>query len=493
MKLKGLLRSVEYKSRFCAQERDKSSKLDISDVEIKGIACDSKAIREGYLFIAVPGTKTDGHKFVSEAVDRGAVAVVIQKDVVLADGIPKIYVSDSRGALAKIASEFYGRPSEKIKCIGITGTNGKTTISYLLDSILSTAGHKVGTVGTISYRIGQRVIPATNTTPGPVELHNYMNEMVRNSFDYAVLEVSSHSLDQRRVEGIKFLIGIFTNLTGEHLDYHKTTDEYFNAKAKLFEGLDDDSHAVINFDDEWGRALLKRSKGKITTYGVKSDAHFRAEEVNLSLDGTKFVIDMPSGRAKIDTKLIGLHNVYNITASIAASVCLRFPLDLIKVGVESLTSVPGRLEAIVCGQPFKVFVDYAHTDDALYNVLSALRPLISKRIIVVFGCGGERDSTKRPRMGRVASRYADYVVVTSDNPRGEEPESIAKEIEAGIETKEYVIILDREQAIRDALSKAKSGDCVLIAGKGHEPYQVFKNTIVPFDDREVVRKLLCSM
>jgi len=483
VKLKDLLRSIEYKS----------SEIGSDDIEVDGIACDSKAIKNGYLFIAVPGTKLDGHNFAGEAVERGAVAVVVQKDVVLADGIPKIYVKDSRYALAKIANEFYGKPSEKIKCIGITGTNGKTTISYLMDSILSASGYKVGIIGTVNYRIGQRVIPATNTTPGPIELHNFISEMVQHSFDYSVIEISSHSLDQRRVEGIKFEVGIFTNLSGDHLDYHKTLDEYFNAKAKLFEGLDKDSYAVINVDDEWGKKLLKRSKGKITTYGIKTNAMFIATQIDLSLGGTKLVVQTPNGRTNINTKLIGLHNVYNITASIAAGACLGIPFDLIKDGVENLTSVPGRLEAIDCGQPFKVFVDYAHTDDALHNVLSALRPLISKRIIVAFGCGGERDRTKRPRMGRVAGELADFIVVTSDNPRSEEPESIAQEIATGIEMKDYTIILDRAEAIKEALSRAKEGDCVLIAGKGHEPYQVLKNTTVAFDDREVTKKILCSM
>lgn len=482
MNLKNLLKFVDYKS----------PDSDIGGIEIEGIACDSRAIKKGYLFIAIPGTQLDGHKFISEAIERGAVAVIAEKNVAGADGVAMIYVRDARGVLAKVADEFYCRPSEKIKCIGITGTNGKTTVSYLIDNIISAAGHKAAIVGTINYRIGQRVIPATNTTPGAIELHNFMNEMVRNSIDYAVLEVSSHSLDQRRVEGIKFVTGIFINLSGEHLDYHKTLDEYFNAKAKLFEGLGDGSYAVINLDDEWGKKLLKRTKGKIATYAVKSDAQFRASKIDLSLNGTNFAVDTPQGSLTINTKLIGLYNVSNITASVAAGACLGFPLDTIKRGVENLTLVPGRLEPIDCGQPFKVFVDYAHTDDALYNVLCALQPLIPNRIIVVFGCGGERDRTKRPRMGRVASRLADFIVVTSDNPRGEEPEAIASEIVVGIETKDYSVILDREQAIKEALSKAKEGDCVLIAGKGHETYQVLKNTTVALDDREITRKILCS-
>lgn len=482
MKIKELLRGIEYKSPSSFS----------GDIEIKGIACDSKAVNKDYLFIAVVGTKTDGHKFANEAVERGAVAVVIEREIPLDDGIAKIYVKDSRAALARIANEFYGRPAEKLRCVGITGTNGKTTISYLMDSIVSAAGHKAGLIGTINYRIGERIIPATNTTPGPIELYNFMSKMLQNSIDHLVMEVSSHSLDQRRVEGIDFAAAIFTNLTGDHLDYHKTMEEYFEAKAKLFEGLDSGSYGIINIDDEWGRKLLRRSKGRVMTYGTKQGADFLAGGIELSLNGTGFIIDTPGGRVKIDTKLIGLHNVYNITASVAAGTALGFSPEAVKRGIENVRAVPGRLEEIGCGQPFKVFVDYAHTDDALCNVLSALRPLISERIIVVFGCGGDRDKTKRPRMGKIAGKLADLVIVTSDNPRGEDPKTITDEIVAGIESANYRVIVDRMQAIGQALSAARDGDCVLIAGKGHETYQVLKNTTVAFDDREVARKILCS-
>lgn len=480
MRLKELLRTVEYKSPSSFS----------GDIDIKGIACDSKAVNKDYLFVAVPGTKIDGHRFAQEAVERGAVAIVMEKQVMLGDGVAKIYVKDSRRALARIANEFYGRPAEKLRCIGITGTNGKTTISYLMDSIVSAAGHKAGLIGTINYRIGERVIPATNTTPGPVELYNFMSRMLQNSIDHLVMEVSSHSLDQRRVEGIDFAAAIFTNLTGDHLDYHKTLEEYFSAKAKLFDGLGSGSYAIINIDDEWGKKLSRRSKGKVMTYGTKAGADFLAGGIDLSLDGTKFAVNTPGGEIKIDTKLIGLHNVYNITAAVAAGSALGFLLKEIKRGVENVRVVPGRLESIDCGQPFKVFVDYAHTDDALYNVLSALRPLITERIIVVFGCGGDRDKTKRPRMGKVAGKLADLVIVTSDNPRSEDPRAITEEITARIRTGNYTVVVDRMQAIRQALSAAHDGDCVLIAGKGHETYQVLKDTTIAFDDREIARKIL---
>ncbi|MDD4879902.1 MAG: UDP-N-acetylmuramoyl-L-alanyl-D-glutamate--2,6-diaminopimelate ligase, partial [Candidatus Omnitrophica bacterium] len=459
------------------------------DIDIKGVSSDSKTAGKDHLFIAVSGTNFDGHKFANEAADKGAAAVVLEKDTVLPEGVARIFVRDSRAAAPKIANNFFGRPIEKLTCIGITGTNGKTTISYLMDSIISAAGHSAGVIGTISYRIGKRLIPATNTTPGPVELYGFMGEMARNSGDYLVMEVSSHALDQNRVGGIGFAAAIFTNLTGDHLDYHKTFDEYFRAKSRLFEGLKDGAYAVINIDDEWGKKLVKVSKGKVVTYGTKLVADYLASDIKLSLDGTRFTVNSPKGDLKVNSKLIGLHNVYNMTAAAACGMSLGFSSGEVKRGLEEMKAVPGRLEPVDCGQPFKIFVDYAHTDDALFNVLSALKPLIGKKIIVVFGCGGDRDRTKRPRMGKVASEMADLVIVTSDNPRSEEPEAIIAEITAGISKKNYKVVTDRSKAIEEALSAAREGDCVLIAGKGHETYQVLKNTTVTFDDREIAKCL----
>lgn len=483
MKLKEVLKDVEYKgpSEFPRGQ----------DIDIRGISSDSKTAGDGGLFIAVSGTSFDGHKFANEAVDKGCVAVVLEKDVALPGGVAKIFVRDSRAAAPKIADNFFGRPSERLKCVGITGTNGKTTISYLMDSIISAAGHRAAVIGTISYRIGDRVIPATNTTPGPIDLFGFMGEAVRNSSDYLVMEVSSHALDQNRVGGIGFSAAIFTNLTGDHLDYHKTFDGYFRAKSRLFETLDGSAHAVINIDDEWGKKLIRLTKGKVVTYGTKLVADYLASDMKLSLEGTRFAINTPKGKLQVDSKLIGLHNVYNMAAAAACGMSLGFSAGEVKRGLEGLKAVPGRLEPVDCGQPFKIFVDYAHTDDALFNVLSALRPMIKKRIIAVFGCGGDRDRTKRPRMGKVASEMADFVIVTSDNPRSEEPPAITGEITAGIAKKNYKVILERPRAIEEAITMAKEGDCVLIAGKGHEAYQILKNTTIAFDDREVARKI-CS-
>ena len=483
MKLKEVLKDVEYKGSSVFPRGQ--------DIDIKGISSDSKTAGGENLFIAVSGTAFDGHKFVNEAADKGCVAVVLEKDIAIPDGIAKIFVRDSRAAAPKIADNFFGRPAEKLKCVGITGTNGKTTISYLMDSIVSAAGHRAGVIGTISYRIGKRVIPATNTTPGPIDLYSFMSEMVRNSSDYLVMEVSSHALDQNRVGGIDFSAAIFTNLTGDHLDYFETLEGCFKAKSRLFETLNDAAHAVINIDDEWGKKLIKLTKGRVVTYGTKLVADYLASDIRLSLNGTKFTINFPKGKLAVSSKLIGLHNVYNMAAAAACGMSLGFSAGEVKRGLENLKAVPGRLEPVNCGQPFKIFVDYAHTDDAMYNVLSALKPLISKKVIVVFGCGGDRDRTKRPRMGKVASEMADFVVVTSDNPRSEEPQAIADEIAAGITKKNYKVTLDRLRAIGEALSMAKEGDCVLIAGKGHEAYQVLKNTAIAFDDREVAKKI-CS-
>lgn len=480
MRLKDVIKGLDYKATPSFP----------GDIEIKGITCDSRLVKKDYLFIAVNGVRADGHKFIREAVKRGAAAVILEKKEISFNGIVEVCVHDSRAALAKIAAEFYGRPFEKLINVGITGTNGKTTISYLMDSIISESGHKSGLIGTINYKVGRRVIPATNTTPGPVELFSLMDEMVRDGADYMVMEVSSHSLDQRRTEGIGFSAAIFTNLTGDHLDYHKTLEGYFNAKARLFEELNAGAYGIINIDDGWGEKLLRRSRGRIITYGLERRAYIRASDIKFSLDGTSFTIEWPDGRFEIKTKLIGAHNVYNITASFAAALALGFSPDRIASGIERLTAVPGRLEAIDCGQSFKVFVDYAHTDDALHNVLSALRPLIQGKMITVFGCGGERDKLKRPRMGKTASSLSDSVIITSDNPRSEAADVIADDILSGIDTLNYTVILDRADAIRHAFRVAREGDCVLVAGKGHETYQVLKDAVITFDDREIARKIL---
>ncbi|MDP3142563.1 MAG: UDP-N-acetylmuramoyl-L-alanyl-D-glutamate--2,6-diaminopimelate ligase [Candidatus Omnitrophota bacterium] len=461
--------------------------------QINKISCNSKNISLGDLFVAIKGAISDGHKFIEEAVSRGAKIIVLQEDKdcqLLSNNAIFIKVADSHSALIKLASNFYDHPTQKIKIIGITGTNGKTTVLYLVEKILNAAGFAVGVIGTISYKIGDRVIPATNTTPGPLELQSYFKQMVDKNNQFCVMEVSSHSLEQKRVEGVEFCGAIFTNLASDHLDYHLTVENYFAAKAKLFENLNSNAFAAINLDDKFANQLLKLTRAKTVSYALEGQADFIAENISLDLSGTRFVMSSPKGKIIIQTKLIGKHNVYNILA--AASLCsqLGIALETIKKGVEALDLVPGRLENIDCGQPFKVLVDFAHTEDALMNILSTVKLLSKSRLLLVFGCGGDRDKTKRKKMGGVAGRFADLSIITSDNPRSEDPQQIAQEIAKGFDSKNYKIVLDRQEAIKEVISLAKPLDIVIIAGKGHEAYQVFRDRTVSFDDRLEVRKIL---
>lgn len=496
MRLKALIESLEV------------IKADnLSDFSVKGITDDSRKVQEGFLFAAVKGKKQDGNKFISEAIARGAKAIVTQCQVSpltagqasvpecfgtgkCQDSISVIKVKDTRKALADLAAEFYGYPSRKIKCIGVTGTNGKTTITYLLESIFKQAGFNCGVIGTINYRFNHKLIPASNTTPNPVYLESILADMAGARVNCCALEASSHALEQQRVAGINFKYAIFTNLTSDHLDYHKNRNYYFAAKAKLFKMLNKDGSAIINIDDNYGRKLLKRTKAKIITYAIDRRADIRAEEIKLNFDGAEFKVATKKGVFLVKTKLIGRHNIYNILAAVAVALSEGIGRKDIEKGIYNLDKVSGRLEGISGDFPFKVFVDYAHTEDALKNVLISLGKIKKNRVIVIFGCGGDRDRTKRPKMGRVASNLADFVVVTSDNPRTEAPDKIIKEIVSGIKKKNFIVIPDRYLAIEKALSMAKADDIVLIAGKGHEQYQVFKDKTVHFDDRQVAGKIL---
>ena len=374
----------------------------------------------------------------------------------------------------------------------MTGTNGKTTITYLIESIVRAAGKSIGVIGTINYRFGGKVIAAKNTTPGPVELESMLAEMVRGGLQYAVMEVSSHSLDQRRVDGVSFDTAIFTNITSEHLDYHKTLEEYFKAKAKIFNRLKEDGTAILNKDDKRVASLEGTINKKVITYGINEDADVTARDIRLSLKGSRFIIATPGGPIAINSKLIGMHNVSNILASAAAALALNLDRKVIKEGIESVDIIPGRLEPVEAGQPYKVFVDYAHTEDALNNVLTLLKAVAKNKIVTVFGCGGDRDKAKRPLMGKVACKFSDNVIITSDNPRSEDPAEIMHQIENGVKPRysNYDIVANRREAIEKALASAKKGDIVIIAGKGHENYQIIGNKTLPFDDRQVVREIL---
>ncbi len=465
---------------------------NIRNVDINRITDDSREVLPGDLFVALKGYSLDASKFVGFALDAGAKAIVTDREFDSRPGITKILVDDTRLALSTIAGNFYGHPSRKLKVVGITGTNGKTTVSYLAESIIKASGGAAGVIGTINYRLKGKTLPAINTTPGALALQGMLREMVESNTGYAVIEVSSHSLDQGRVDNILFDVGVFTNLTGDHLDYHKTAANYFKAKKRLFDKLKTEGSAVLNIDDSKAASLKKSIKNRVITYGAKDRCDVGAIDIALSMDGTRFTVCTPDTRFNIRTKLIGIHNVSNILAAASIAIALKIPEEAIVEGITSMERVPGRLEAVNAGQQFKVFVDFAHTEDALFNVLGFLKDIAKGRIVTVFGCGGNRDRTKRPLMGKVACKYSDHVIVTSDNPRLEEPGAIIREIESGIKGKflNYDVVPDRKEAIAKALGSASKDDIIVIAGKGHESYQIIKDDLIPFDDRKVALSIL---
>ncbi|MFH1655115.1 MAG: UDP-N-acetylmuramoyl-L-alanyl-D-glutamate--2,6-diaminopimelate ligase [Candidatus Omnitrophota bacterium] len=467
----------------------------IPNPEIKQIHCDSSLISKGDLFVAIKGTEADGHKFIKHAILNGAVAVVREKNNQISkkmktSGVTFIDVADTRKTLSGLAARFYDFPSEKLKVIGITGTNGKTTVSYLVESILEQAGLPTGLIGTIDYKFKHLILPSINTTPGPLETQSFLSKMLKEKIRYCVMEVSSHALSQGRVRDVNFDTAVFTNLTQDHLDYHHNLKDYFETKANLFKNLKSNSWAVINNDDLYVRKVSKITAAKIIRFGLSRSCEIRASNIRPNLSGSEFQVNAPKKKFMIKTSLIGRHNVYNILAAIAVGFTQELDLDIIRKGIERLYCVPGRLESIHLGQKFQLLVDYAHTEDALKNVLTSLKEFNRGRLIVVFGCGGERDKTKRPKMGKVVSRLANHFILTNDNPRRENPLKIIQDITKGIKTKKYEIIPNRYKAIEKAISLAKDNDTILIAGKGHETYQILKDRVLPFDDRKIVRKIL---
>jgi UDP-N-acetylmuramoyl-L-alanyl-D-glutamate--2,6-diaminopimelate ligase len=466
------------------------------DLEISQIAYDSRQVKPGTLFFAIHGEKTDGNKFVSDALGRGAVGIISEQanPGTLPAEFPWIQVADARRAMAISAANYYGRPADVLKLIGVTGTNGKTTTSYLVDSILRSAGCEVGLLGTIGYRLVRDSRPAPNTTPESLDLQNYLAEIVHAGGTHAVLEASSHALAMDRLWGCPFAVAIFTNLTRDHLDYHKTLEEYFAAKRRLFEGTGAVAPAtgVINRDDEYGQRLSGLAS-RTLTYGLEPGADVSTRKPVLSLSGIEFTAETPAGRIEVRSKLVGRPNVYNILAAVGAGVALGLPKEVIATGITQLSAVPGRFERIEMGQPFLVVVDYAHTDDALRNLLATAKDLNPEgRIITLFGCGGDRDRTKRPLMGEAAGRASEIVVLTSDNPRSEDPLLIINDVIVGVQRTKAKLFIepDRQKAVELALDEARSGDIVLLAGKGHETYQVLRDRTIEFDDREVARAVL---
>lgn len=460
--------------------------------EILGLSLSSGSIEPGFLFAALKGMKADGHDHIPDAAARGAAAVLSERPPD-SSALPWIQVENGRRSLALCSANFYGHPSRRIKVVGITGTKGKTTTTYILESILKAAGRTPGVIGTIAYRGPGLEHPAERTTPEAPDLQKMLCTLIEHGASDCVMEVSSHSLSLCRVDGIDFTASVFTNLSGDHLDYHVSMENYFAAKKKLFDTGRQKQIAVINVDNPWGRKLQAATRLGVISYGLEAPALVRAASHRFSDHGMELNIEYPGGRMDITSPLLGKPNLYNILASVAAALALKITPRDIKSGVHSLQGVPGRFQNIPNNRGVRILVDYAHTDDALRNLLETTRELAPRRILLVFGAGGDRDKTKRPRMGKVASALADWTILTSDNPRSEDPMMILKDIESGMEWsggRNYEVEPDRRKAISRALLLAKPGDVVLVAGKGHEDYQILKDDVIHFSDSEVITEIL---
>jgi UDP-N-acetylmuramoyl-L-alanyl-D-glutamate--2,6-diaminopimelate ligase len=465
------------------------------DREVESIAYDSRRVQGNTLFVAIRGEKSDGHQFVDQAIEQGASVIVAEREI----SSPRatcLVVDDSRRALADLSAAFYGMPARKLKMAAVTGTNGKTTTTFLIKHICEKAGLRCGLLGTVQYEIGDRILPAIRTTPEALDIQDLLAQIVNAGGHAAAMEVSSHALAQERTRGLEWDVAIFTNLTQDHLDFHRTMENYFEAKAKLFQGLPSQpkkkASAVINIDDRYGEKLIGRIAGKIpvVTYGLGLHADFRASNYRTEFAGTSYQLDARGRSYLVRVPLIGRFNVANSMAALAAATLMGVNLRNAILSLSRSPQVPGRLELVPAKRQFQIFVDYAHTDDALRNVLKTLRELKPRKLIVVFGCGGDRDRKKRPLMGRVADELADHAIITSDNPRKENPEAIINEVEKGFRSTHYEKIVERAEAIRHAVAMAQPRDLVLIAGKGHEKYQEFADHTVPFDDIQVARRAL---
>jgi UDP-N-acetylmuramoyl-L-alanyl-D-glutamate--2,6-diaminopimelate ligase len=474
------------------------------DAEFTDIQTDSRKVKQGDLFICIPGLVTDGHDYVDKAVQQGASAIVAERNVDCA--VPVLYVKDSRFAMAVIANHFFNYPSKEMNLIGITGTNGKTTTTYIIDQILRDNQWLTGLMGTIQMRIGNETYDTENTTQEALELQRNFRKMRDVGTAYCVMEVSSHAIALGRVKGCAFRTALFTNLTQDHLDFHKTMEHYRDTKGLFFARLGNDyspnfdkrKYAVLNADDPASEHFAQMTSAEVVTYGIDHKADVQASDIQISALGTSFLLNSFYGETPIQLKLIGKFNVYNALGAIAATLLEGVPLEQIRNSLENMMIVPGRMEPIMEGQRFLVAVDYAHTPDGLENALSTIKEFVLGRIITVFGCGGDRDKGKRPKMGKIAAQYSDYVFVTSDNPRTEDPELILKDIEPGLSEigfpdNKYEMIADRAAAIKKAIEMASPNDVVLIAGKGHETYQIIGTVKNHFDDREVAREVIRGM
>ncbi|HHU76656.1 MAG TPA: UDP-N-acetylmuramoyl-L-alanyl-D-glutamate--2,6-diaminopimelate ligase [Firmicutes bacterium] len=470
-------------------------------ISVRGLAHHTKQVEPGFLFFCLEGNRSDGHDFIPQAVQAGAAVIVLEKDRDVR-GVTKVVVPSVRAALPIISQQFFASPSAQLRLIGVTGTNGKTTVTHLLEAIFSGQGWKTGMLGTIKYMIGGEHFPTPATTPEAPDLQKILRHMVNSGATHGVMEVSSHALELGRVSGCDFDMAVLTNITGDHLDFHKTFERYLAAKGKLFSQLGGNffkgsrpRFAVLNGDDPYYDYFLRQNTVQALSYGIDSPAEIRATDVAMNDSGVRYMLETPWGQETFSLQLVGKFNIYNALAATAVALLEKIPLSSIKEILEKITEVKGRFERVDLGQPFTVIVDYAHTPDGLENILKSARAFAKGKIITIFGCGGERDRSKRPLMGFVAARYSDYAILTSDNPRGEDPWQIIEEVEVGLRQakeygKGYTVQPERYEAIRLGIELARPDDLVIIAGKGHESYQVFADITVPFDDRQVAEEII---
>lgn len=484
MQLKTIMNGLNYKMLAGTINQD-----------IQNISYDSRKTQPGDLFICIPGFKTDGHDYAQSAISNGAVALLVEHNIAINGDVALLQIEDCRKALPVVAANFYGHPSRELKVIGVTGTNGKTTTTHLIKAILDEQDHHTGILGTLYARIGNYEKVFSHTTPESLEIEEFMQVVRQNQGEFLVMEVSSHALDLGRVDQIRFHAAVFTNLTQDHLDYHGTMDNYKQSKLKLFTGLSSENgqSAIINADDPAAQDFIRGTGANLITYGINKDADVKAINVQFSLKGSQFTVLHQAQSFDVKMQLIGRFSVYNALAAIAYGLQEGIPAHVIKMALEKVSGVAGRFEQVDCGQDFTVIVDYAHTPDGLENILKTAREISQNRLITVFGCGGDRDKTKRPQMGKIAARYSDFCVVTSDNPRYEDPEAIIDDIIPGlqeIEDSHYAKIIDRREAIHQAIILARKEDLIVIAGKGHESYQLVKEQVLDFDDRQIASEFL---
>ncbi|MGE0772457.1 MAG: UDP-N-acetylmuramoyl-L-alanyl-D-glutamate--2,6-diaminopimelate ligase [Cyclobacteriaceae bacterium] len=480
-----LLKDILYRVNITSASGDMNA-------QVKGVAFDSRNVDKGFVFVAVKGTQVDGHHFIDGSVGKGAVAIVAEKlPEQLKEGVTYVTVKSSTQALGVIVSNFYGNPSGKLKLVGVTGTNGKTTVVTLLFKLFTSLGYKVGLLSTVQNQIGDEVFSATHTTPDPIQINELLAKMVAAGCDFCFMEVSSHAVDQGRVEGLQFVGGVFTNITHDHLDYHRTFESYIRAKKGFFDGLSSDAFALVNADDKRGMVMLQNTKATKKTFALKKMADFKAKILTNSIEG----LELEIGNRIVWFKLIGDFNAYNLLTVYATASLLGADPEEALMRLSSLTGAAGRFELIMPGSKFTAIVDYAHTPDALKNVLETITEFRSgqEQLISVVGCGGDRDSMKRPLMAAIACKFSDKVILTSDNPRSEDPMDIIRDMQKGVgptDAKKTLVMVDREEAIKTACMMAREKDIVLVAGKGHENYQEIKGVKHPFDDKEVLTRMI---